>query len=698
MTYEEAVAYIENYGWSTTRLGLDRTKELLNALGNPQKNLKFIHVAGSNGKGSTCAMLASILRAAGYKTGLYISPYIQVFNERIQINGEYISGPRLAEITERVKKIADEMEDHPSQFELVTAIAIQYYYEEQCDIVVLEVGMGGALDSTNAIDAPEVAVITNIGLEHTEYLGSTLKEIAETKAGIIKSGTSVVCYDSEPEVLQAIKRKCMEKGVHLTVADMNKIASIDWDLEGQSFTWKTLWHDGSGMFVLPGNMKSPPIFKMPLLGKHQLHNVAVVLETVDVLRRKGWKISESNLREGLESVRWPARFEVLSKDPVFILDGGHNPQCAEALTECIKEYLSDRKVVFLLGVLGDKDYGTIVDMMMPHASKFICVTPLSDRALSADDLASYIEGKGAKADAAESISEGIKMALEAARDEQKEPVVAFGSLYLAGAVRNEFPNVYKKLLRKGSIATRNALSDEERTKKSEIISEKIMELEAYKNATIVMLYKWTKGEVHLDELEEENGDSDEAKVFVYPLCQEDEMLAVIPDSEYGAPLRNPLEFDSEGEKLKKTNNSIEIGGQENRQDETTEGNKKTANESNSAGSRAGNSIGNSFGGVGLDAYVEEEELPEGWRRGAFGILEPIKGFVVRPEEIDLVICPCSGFDEDGNRLGMGGGYYDRFLPQCKNAVKIAVAFEAQKLPHVHTEAFDVKMDAIITEE
>ncbi|MBQ1390469.1 MAG: bifunctional folylpolyglutamate synthase/dihydrofolate synthase, partial [Firmicutes bacterium] len=177
MTAQEAITYIENYSWSTTRLGLDRTKALLAAIGDPQKKLKFIHVAGSNGKGSTCAMLAEICKQAGYRTGLYISPYIQEFTERIQIDGVNIPGERLAEITERVKKIADEMEDHPSQFELVTAIAIEYYYEEHCDLVVLEVGMGGALDSTNAIDAPEVAVITNIGLEHTEYLGNTLEEI-----------------------------------------------------------------------------------------------------------------------------------------------------------------------------------------------------------------------------------------------------------------------------------------------------------------------------------------------------------------------------------------------------------------------------------------------------------------------------------------------------------------------------------------
>ena len=233
MTAEEAIAYIENYTWSASRLGLERTQELLRALGDPQKQLKFVHVAGSNGKGSTCAMTESILRAAGYRTGLYISPYIQDFCERMQVNGENIPGQRLADITERVQAIADAMSDHPSQFELVTAIAMVYFLEEHCDIVVLEVGMGGALDSTNAIDAPEVAVICNIGLEHTEYLGSTLEAIAATKAGIIKPGCAVVCYDGAPQVTQVIAQVCQDKAVPMALARCGEIAPLSHDLSGQ---------------------------------------------------------------------------------------------------------------------------------------------------------------------------------------------------------------------------------------------------------------------------------------------------------------------------------------------------------------------------------------------------------------------------------------------------------------------------------
>lgn len=206
MTEREAIKYIEAQGWSETRLGLDRTRTLLAALGSPEKKLRFVHVAGSNGKGSTCAMLDSILRCAGYHTGLYTSPYIERFNKRIRIDGEDISSSDLSRITERVRAIADAMDDHPSQFELVTAIAMQYFYENRCDIVVLEVGMGGALDSTNVIPAPEVAVITNIGPEHTEYLGNTISEIAAAKAGIIKPGCLTVCYDGDPAATSVVEK------------------------------------------------------------------------------------------------------------------------------------------------------------------------------------------------------------------------------------------------------------------------------------------------------------------------------------------------------------------------------------------------------------------------------------------------------------------------------------------------------------
>ena len=418
MTPQEAIAYIETGIWSTMRLGLDRTYELLDLLGNPQKKLKFIHVAGSNGKGSTCAMLDEILRRAGYRTGLYTSPYILSFCERMRVSGEDIPGEKLAEVTEKVKALAESMEDHPSQFEMVTAIALEYFYQSGCDIVVLEVGLGGETDSTNAIDAPEVAVITNIGLEHTEYLGDTLEKIAAVKGGIIKTGCHAVCYDGAPEVSAMIAKICEEKQVPLNQLDFSGLEPLSQSLMGQEFRWK-----------------GQP-YRLKLTGPHQLCNAAVVLETVECLRTRGWKISDEAVREGLEHVFLPARMEVLQNDPLMIVDGGHNPQCAQMLKESLHQLLPGRKVVFLAGVLEDKDYPRIMELLMPVAQEFVCLTPVNERALPAEKLAEHLRQQGENAVACETVEEGLLAARKAAGEDGI--VVAFGSLYLAGVVRKEF--------------------------------------------------------------------------------------------------------------------------------------------------------------------------------------------------------------------------------------------------------------------
>ena len=417
MTKEEAVAYIEAYGWSKTRLGLGRTRELLRKLGDPQKTLKFIHVTGSNGKGSTCAMLDAILRGAGYRTGLYTSPYLQEFCERIRVDGENIPGDDLARVTERVRAAAEAMDDHPSQFELVTAAAMLYFAERACDIVVLEVGMGGELDSTNVIDCPEVAVITNIGLEHTEYLGGTLEKIARTKSGIIKAGCSAVCYDGAPEVTAVVEEVCRAKNVPLRRVDMEKLTLLSSGLDGQVFLW------GGGEY------------RLALLGRHQLHNVSAALETVEALRARGWEVPARAVREGLAGVKWPARFEIMRGEPLVIVDGGHNPQCAQALSESLRELLPGKRLVFLLGVLADKDYPRMLEQLTPLAGEFVCLTPLSARALPAEELSAYLTERGARSAACADIASGVRAALRAAgRD---GVVVAFGSLYLVGAIRSE---------------------------------------------------------------------------------------------------------------------------------------------------------------------------------------------------------------------------------------------------------------------
>lgn len=598
MTRQEAVAYIERYTWSATRLGLERTRTLLAALGDPQKDLKFVHVAGSNGKGSTCAMLESILRQAGYRTGLYISPYIQDFCERIQVGGVHIPGGRLAAITQRVQAIADKMEDHPSQFELVTAIAMVYFQEEACDIVVLEVGMGGALDSTNAIGAPEAAVITNIGLEHTQYLGSTLAEIAAAKAGIIKAGCEVVCYGGAPEVTGVVRAACLSCGAPLHCADFAQIQPLGRDLDGQRFLWR-------------GRAMAPP-----LLGAHQLRNAAVALETVEVLRGRGWNISGDAVNAGLLRVEWPARLEVLGREPLFVLDGGHNPQCAQTLAGFLDEYLPGEKVTFLMGVLEDKDYRAMLDAVSSHAAGFVCLTPGSPRALPAGTLAETISRRcGLSATVCGSPEDAIREALGRGR-----PVVAFGSLYMAGALRGAFRAVYRKYLRSAKIRARDALEPEVRDDLSRRIARRVAHSPEFQAAGTVMLYRATRGEVRLDALAA--AQQAQGKRLVYPLCVSGtEMAALLPDDEHA------------------------------------------------------------------------------WTKGYCGILEPDpeKSTEIPPEEIDLVVCPCTAFDESCSRMGMGAGYYDRFLPRCARARVVCVAFEVQKAAKIPADAWDRPMELVFTE-
>ena len=420
MTYEEALEYINHHEYSRRKRGLHRTRFLLDKLGNPQDELKFVHVAGSNGKGSTCSMLSYILREQGYKTGLFISPYLQEFGERIQVNGELIPRDRIAEITGRVKGYAEELEEKtgevPTHFEIVTAIGMEYFREVRCDIVVLEVGMGGEFDATNTIMPPEAAVITNIGLEHTQILGDTLEEIAHTKAGIIKTGSVTVLYDGAPEVTEVVRQVCAERGVPLYGTDFSQIECEHSDLSGQYFRYRGAW------------------FHIGLLGPHQLHNAAVAIDTVRALRDRGWKISDEALHHGLEKAEWPARLEVLSRDPLFILDGGHNPQCAEALAESIDQLLPDKELTFIVGVLADKDYEEIFDILLPYASRVICITPDNDRALTGGDLAELLRGKGADAQVIPDLAEAMRTALDTCVD----GVIAFGSLYLAGDIRTEW--------------------------------------------------------------------------------------------------------------------------------------------------------------------------------------------------------------------------------------------------------------------
>ena len=417
MNAEQAIAYIHSVCWKGSIPGLGRTQELLEKMGNPEKKLKFVHIAGTNGKGSTAAMTASILSKAGYRTGLYTSPYIYRFHERIQVDGVEISDEDLTEITEYVKPLADSMAQSPTEFELVCCIAFEYFYRKKCDIVVLEVGMGGAWDATNVIEVPEVAVITNIGLDHTEYLGDTVEKIAETKSGIFKPHGHGVVYRSTPSVEAVYERVCTERDVSLRKADFDGLVLKAHTLEGQVFDC--------------GSRKN---LVLPLLGDHQLHNASVVLSIADTLIGEGWKISEQNIYDGIRDVRWPGRFDIVCRKPLFIIDGGHNPQCIEALVKNIQDYLAGKKVVALTGVLADKDYADMYKPVMPLIDRFVCITPPNPRKLEAEQLARYLRQAGAQAQASESILDGVKKAMELAGKDGV--VLCFGSLYSIGGIRD----------------------------------------------------------------------------------------------------------------------------------------------------------------------------------------------------------------------------------------------------------------------
>lgn len=420
MTYEEALTYIHSVIWRGKRLGLTRITELLGLMGNPEKKLKFVHIAGTNGKGSTAVMTASILKKAGYRTGLFISPFIHFFNERMQIDGEPISDEELIRITVKIRSLAETMEDKPTEFELITALAIAFFYENACDIVVLEVGLGGKMDSTNVIDTPEAAVITALGLDHTRELGETIEEIAAAKAGIIKPDGAVIWYGQNEQADPVIRETARQMNSSLVTPDYGRLFVRERDLTGQIFTYKE--HEN---------------LKIRLLGTYQVCNAAVVIETVEVLRKKGWKIPEEALYAGLEETEWTGRMEKISDKPLIFVDGSHNPHGIHATAETLRIYFPDRKLVFAVGVLADKDAVHMIRELPELAKSIITVEPPSYRAMGAEALAEMFSTVTDKPiTAAASLEDGCRMALEAAGEDGV--IIAIGSLYSVDAFTKGF--------------------------------------------------------------------------------------------------------------------------------------------------------------------------------------------------------------------------------------------------------------------
>ena len=420
------VEYINTPRWQQVRLGLDRTRELLDRMGRPQDRLKFVHVAGTNGKGSICSYLASVFQQAGYRTGLFTSPYIIQFEERIRVNGCNISADELRDVTLFVREHAEAMAaksgEHPTEFELMTAVAFEHFARSACDIVICEVGMGGRLDSTNIIDPPEACVIARIGLDHTDMLGDTPEAIAREKAGIVKPGSVVISWPQDDEgARKAIAEAADAANCELIIPDFSKL-SIG-----------TVDEKGIRPFTYAGGT-----YETRLLASYQPYNAVVAIEAAHVLARKGWAISEADVEAGVRSTTWPGRFEIVSSDkPVIIVDGGHNPQGATALADSLRDVFPGKPVSFVMSVLADKDYRAMIRQVLPFAQSFTVVTSPSPRALSADDLAQAIREEAQGQELVVQIAGSFAQAIEKARAQAGPSgiICAFGSLYSLAEIK-----------------------------------------------------------------------------------------------------------------------------------------------------------------------------------------------------------------------------------------------------------------------
>lgn len=418
----DPIAYINEPRWQTVSLGLERTRELLHALGDPQDRLRFVHVAGTNGKGSTCALCASILEQAGYYVGLFTSPALYRFEDRLRVNGAIITLEELRDVVLRVKEAADAMDEHPTEFELLSAVAFCYFERSACDIVVMEVGLGGRLDSTNVIEAAEVSVITPVSFDHCALLGSTLAEIAGEKAGIIKCGVPVVSAPQEPEVREVIE------GAAANVQSALVEVAPD-QLEGSTAHFS--YRERTGL-------------SLGLSGSFQLVNAATALDAIDVLRAAGWDISEQAIREGLKLASWPGRFEVVSEDPLVIFDGGHNVSGMDALARALDDRYPSHCRIVLTGVLADKDHVGMAKRLALFADEIITITPPNPRALPAQDYAQELQrfvdadARECSVVAASDIASGVQRALDryqALQATQELPLICVcGSLYMLGSV------------------------------------------------------------------------------------------------------------------------------------------------------------------------------------------------------------------------------------------------------------------------
>lgn len=501
MDWNEAIALLHGANWKHTKIGLERMRDFMHALGDPQEKLRYVHIAGTNGKGSACVMTQSILTAAGFRTGLYISPHLDQFNERLSIDGQMISDADLRRLAARVRAAAETLGEEPTDFEMITAMAFCWFEEQHCALVVLEVGMGGRLDATNVISSPEVCAIMHIGLDHTEFLGDTVEKVAAEKAGILKPGADCVLYHQLPGVMEVVQKRFADvnpdaagttdaavSALSADTADSRCASGAAATTDG-AFDMAHSNHAGASTksavarlvitdptaFTARARTIDGQVFdyrarrhlRIQLLGNYQMENAMAVLDIIDCLIRRGWGITENAIRAGLAQATWPGRFEVLSREPLLIVDGAHNPNGVEALVDTIRAYFPDQKINFVMGVMKDKDYHTMLRLIAPYAARFITELPDAHRALRPEQLKSeiraYFDGP---VETADSVTAAVERAMEIADDSKdtcctgastvrseiaiaddnidelhmnRRPItICFGSLYQVAEIRNYF--------------------------------------------------------------------------------------------------------------------------------------------------------------------------------------------------------------------------------------------------------------------
>lgn len=421
MNYQEALNYINESHKFGIRLGLDNMRNLLELLGNPQDKLNVIHVAGTNGKGSTCSFITSILKESGYKVGLYTSPFLETFTERIKINGENIPEEDVARIVTLIKEKIEQGDIYPTEFEIVTAMAFYYYCEQDVDFVALEVGLGGRYDATNIIKTSDVSVITSISLDHVGILGDTVAKIAYEKGGIIKENGTAIVYDQSDEAKDVIKDICKEKNAKYIEVKFDDINIKQSDIYSQVYDCSIMG-------------KKYEDLEIKLIGDHQVNNSILALSAIDFLKEtKGLNITEEDIRKGLTNTKWPGRIEKIMEKPIFIIDGAHNEDGARSLAKAIDKNFNGKKATLLIGMLEDKDIDGVLEILMPYFNKVITTTPDNPRAIDSeklkDKISKYVDNIVSKP----SIEEAVEYTLK--NSSEDDIVISAGSLYMIGTVR-----------------------------------------------------------------------------------------------------------------------------------------------------------------------------------------------------------------------------------------------------------------------